>query len=70
MKTTTLTKTQTRVTARTGEQHEISRKAVATMAAPAALVGLWAVACLVSAMVSSGGPLGLARAWVQAVAGF
>jgi hypothetical protein len=39
------------------------------MAVPSALIGLWAAACLVSAMVSNGGPLGLARIWFQAVTG-
>lgn len=66
---TTLTKTRTRSTALTGEKIDISKGAIVGMAAPSALIGLWAVACLVSAMVSSGGPLALAKAWFQAVAG-
>lgn len=70
MKTTTLTKTRTRARAHTAEKSEISKKALTAMAVPSALAGIWSVACLVSAMVSSGGPLGLVKEWVQAVAGF
>jgi hypothetical protein len=33
------------------------------------LIGLWALACLVSAMVKSGGPVKLLKKWLQAVTG-
>ncbi len=69
MKTTTLTKTRTRAAAHTAEQTELSRKAIAAMAAPAALIGLWSVACVVGAVIHLGGPLAIVKAWFQAVAG-
>lgn len=69
MKTTAMTKTRTKAAAHTAAQAEISGKVIATMAAPAALIGLWSVACLVSAVIQSGGPLALVTAWFQAVAG-
>jgi hypothetical protein len=33
------------------------------------LVGLWAVACFVGALLATGGPLALAKAWISAVTG-
>lgn len=68
MKTATLARTQTRTTAKAGEKY-VARTALVSMAAPAALIGLWSVACLVSAVIHSGGPLALATAWFQAIAG-
>jgi len=35
----------------------------------ACAIGLWAVASLLGGLVASGGPLGLARAWFNAVFG-
>ncbi len=34
-----------------------------------ALIGLWALACLVSALIKSGGPVKLFKKWLQAVGG-
>ena len=34
-----------------------------------ALIGLWALACLINALVKSGGPIKLFRKWLQAVRG-
>jgi hypothetical protein len=31
------------------------------------LVGLWALICLVSALIKSGGPVNLIKGWLQAV---
>ena len=39
------------------------------MSAVPSLVGIWAAACFVGAMVTSGGPLGLARNYFQAITG-
>ncbi len=61
--------TRTRVQAKVNTQAEISRGAAVTMASAGVLVGLWAFASLASAMVMTGGPLALARAWVTAVTG-
>lgn len=69
MKTTSLAKTRTRTEVHAGEKSTISQRALVAMAVPSALVGLWAAACLVSAMVSNGGPLGLVRIWFQAITG-
>jgi hypothetical protein len=46
----------------------VSTSSIAAMGAGSALIGLWAFASLISAMVSSG-PLGLVRGYIQAVAG-
>lgn len=63
-------RTKTRTQENTALNQKVSGGALAALAAPSALIGLWSVACLVSAMASAGGPLGLARAWFQAVTGF
>lgn len=47
----------------------ISRGSIITMGVASALVGIWAVACLISAMVGSGGPIALIKSWFSAVAG-
>lgn len=47
----------------------ISTGAVAVFGTISALVGLWAVACFVGALLISGGPLALARGWISAVTG-
>ncbi|HFQ89096.1 MAG TPA: hypothetical protein ENK27_03380 [Desulfobulbus sp.] len=61
--------TKTRVQTSVNTQAEISRGAVISMASAGALVGLWAFASLASAMVMTGGPIALARAWFGAVTG-
>ena len=61
--------TRTRVQTSVNTQAEISRGAVISMASAGTLVGLWAFASLASAMVMTGGPVALARAWFGAVAG-
>jgi hypothetical protein len=47
----------------------VSRGSIITMGVASALVGLWAVACLVSAMIGSGGPIALIKNWFGAVSG-
>jgi hypothetical protein len=47
----------------------VSRGSIITMGVASALVGLWAVACLVSAMLGSGSPLALIKGWFSAVSG-
>lgn len=46
----------------------VSRSSIITMGIASGLVGLWAVACLISAMVDSG-PVELIRGWFTAVMG-
>lgn len=75
MKKTTLT-SDTSVKARTrsgvaeasqsGVQ-AVSKGSLAVLGGVSTLIGLWAVACFVGGMISSGGPLALARSWFSAV---
>ena len=61
--------TRTRVTEQATADTNVSKGALATLGIASGLVGLWAVACFVSAMMTSGGPIALARAWVSAITG-
>ncbi len=61
--------TRTRVQSTVNTQAEVSRGALVSMAAAGAVVGLWAFASLASAMVMTGGPIALAKAWFGAVLG-
>lgn len=47
----------------------VSRGSIITMGVASALVGLWAVACLASAMLGSGSPIELIKGWFSAVSG-
>ena len=46
----------------------VSRITITTMGVVSGLVGIWAVACIVSAMVSAG-PVGLFTGFISAVTG-
>ena len=46
----------------------VSKGSMVTMGVVSALVGIWAVACLASAMVE-GGPVELIKGWFSAVLG-
>ncbi len=48
---------------------EISKVGVGAIAITSSLIGCWAVACLISGMVSSGGPAGLVSSFISAIAG-
>ena len=48
---------------------EINTVGVYTVTISSALIGCWAVACLFSGMVSSGGPSGLVSNFVTALVG-
>ena len=61
--------TRTRVQSTVNTQAEVSKGALVSMAAAGAIVGLWAFASLASAMVMTGGPIALAKAWFGAVLG-
>lgn len=66
---TTLTRTQTRTRTQTQTGLDsISKGSVAAMGGVSALIGLWATACFVGAMVS-GGPLSLIKGFVSAITG-
>ena len=64
----TNTKTRTSVDTKVNTQDTISKAAVYTTTGAAALIGLWAAACFVGALVSEG-PIGLFTGWFKAVAG-
>ncbi len=61
--------TKTRVQANVNTQAEISRGAIISLASAGAVVGIWAFASLATAMVMTGGPIALAKAWFGAVMG-
>ena len=61
--------TKTRVQTKANTQAEISRGAIISMATTGAVVGLWSFASLANAMVMTGGPVSLAKAWFGAVVG-
>ena len=59
----TLDRTKTSVSA------EIDKVIIGSIAAFTGVVGLWSVACLMSAMFQAGGPLGLVSGYFKALAG-
>ncbi|HEB49594.1 MAG TPA: hypothetical protein ENI89_03205 [Desulfobulbus sp.] len=61
--------TKTRVQANVNTQAEISRGAIISLASAGAVVGIWAFASLATAMVMTGGPIALTKAWFGAVMG-
>ncbi len=48
---------------------EISKIGVGAFAVTSGLIGLWAVACMVSGLIQSGGPVSLVKNWFGAVLG-
>jgi len=70
---TTLTKTRSQAevqeTGRTNVSAEIDKVLIVGVAAFTGVVGLWSVACLMSAMLQAGGPLQLVGAYFKALAG-
>lgn len=48
---------------------EISKVGVGVIATTSTLIGCWAVACLISGMISSGGPAGLVSSFISAISG-
>jgi hypothetical protein len=73
MSDTVRTKEMNKATAQQGVEasvsEEVDKVVVASIYAVTGLVGLWSVACMVSALVQAGGPLQLAAGWVKAVSG-
>ena len=68
---TSLTKTrnQARSVAQATTDTKISTGALAVFGTLSTLVGLWSVACFVGALLTTGGPIALAQAWISAVTG-
>lgn len=68
MPTTAKSQTKTQATSKAAID-SVSRGSIITMGVASALVGLWAVACLASAMLGSGSPIELIKGWFSAVSG-
>lgn len=64
----TATKTATVATTQVGID-TVTKASITLMGATSALIGLWAVGCIISAMISVG-PVSLIKAWITAVSGF
>ncbi len=73
MSDTILTKQQSQAaiqaTTKTTVSAEVDKVIIVSVAAFTGLVGLWSVACLMSAMFQAGGPLQLAGGYFKALAG-
>lgn len=66
---TTLTKTQTKASEQTQVGLDsVSKTSIGVMGGISALIGLWAAACFVGALISDG-PLGLIKGWFAAITG-
>jgi len=65
--TTTITKE--RSTANENVSLELTKVGIHTVTISSALIGCWALACLASGMISSGGPAGLVSNYVSAIIG-
>jgi hypothetical protein len=48
---------------------EVDKVIIGTVIAFTGIIGIWSVACLVSAMFQAGGPLQLMAGWFRAVSG-
>ena len=48
---------------------EVDKVIIGTIAAFAGLIGVWSLACIVSAMYQAGGPLQLIGGWFKAISG-
>ena len=48
---------------------EVDKVIIGTIAAFAGLIGIWSLACIVSAMYQAGGPLQLIGGWFKAISG-
>ena len=60
---------QARPVAQVTTDTRISTGALAAFGTLSTLVGLWAVACFVGALLATGGPIALAQTWISAVTG-
>ena len=67
--TRTVTRANVAVTTTLTTEDKINGTIIAAFFASGALVGLWSFASLVGGLVAAGGPLGLARGYVQALTG-
>lgn len=63
------TKSQPKALSSLQSQVDTSNGTMATMAAVPAIIGLWAAACFIGGMISSGGPIEMVKNWFLAVTG-
>jgi hypothetical protein len=47
----------------------VSKSAIYGVVAASGIIGIWALACFVGGMISSGGPIAMAKGWLTAVTG-
>ncbi len=68
---TLITKTKSAKREKTAEQveYETMMGSLGTIGAVPALIGIWAAACFVSALMQSGGPWNMARSLFMALTG-
>ena len=73
MNDTALTKVQDQVGVQdasgTTVSTEVDKVIIGSIAAFTGVIGLWSVACLMSAMFQAGGPLQLLKGWFSAISG-
>ncbi len=73
MENTVITRARSRVGAQTKSNTtvsaEVDKVIIGSIAAFAAVIGLWSVACLVSATIFAGGPLQLVAGYFKALSG-
>jgi len=73
MNATTTTKLKSQVSvqdkSKTSVSAEVDKVIIGSIAAFTGIIGLWSVACLMSALFQAGGPLGLAAGYFRALTG-
>ena len=62
-------KTAVQENTNTSVSTEVDKVIIGTIAAFAGLIGIWSLACIVSAMYQAGGPLQLIGGWFKAISG-
>ena len=62
-------KTTVQENTNTSVSTEVDKVIIGTIAAFAGLIGVWSLACIVSAMYQAGGPLQLIGGWFKAISG-
>ena len=70
MKTmTTATRTGSATQSNVRVDDQLYKVGVTVVGLASCAIGIWAVACIVAGMIASGGPVGLALNWLNAVSG-
>jgi hypothetical protein len=73
MNDTALTKVQNQIgvqdASETSVSTEVDKVIIGSIAAFTTVIGLWSVACLMSALFQAGGPLQLFKGWFSAISG-